>query len=95
MKVKVQYLGPMRVLAKKREEEIEIPLKSTVYELLLKLSNMYRESFKKEVFNDEKEVREGVIVNINGMSINQLEGVKTTLKIGDVVTLLPFFAGGG
>jgi len=96
MRVKVQYLGPVRVMLDKREEEVEVSLKTTVYELLRKLSNTYGEGFEREVFEDDGgSIRDGLIITVNGRAIGQLDGVRTSLKLGDVVTLLPLFAGGG
>ena len=96
MKIKVQYLGPVRVVVNKREEEIEISVKATIYDLLRKLSNVYGKTFEREVFEDNGEnVRDDLIVTVNGKVIKQLDGMRTRLKLGDVVSLLPIFAGGG
>ena len=96
MRVKVQYLGPIRALLSKKEEEVEVSLKTTIYELLKKLSNTYGTAFEREIFEDDrKNVRDELIVTVNGKAIGQLEGIRTNLKFGDVVTLLPLFAGGG
>lgn len=96
MRVKVQYLGPVRVIANKREEEVEVSLKATMYELLRKLSGLYGKAFEREVFEDDGEnIRDDLIVTINGTAVKQLEDMRTRLKLGDVVALLPIFAGGG
>ena len=96
MKIKVQYLGPVRVVVNKREEEIELSLKATIYELLRKLSDVYGKTFEREVFEDNGEnVRDDLIVTVNGKVIKQLDGVRTKVNLGDVVSLLPIFAGGG
>jgi MoaD family protein len=96
MKVTVHYLGPIRVILKKRDEEIEIDLKTTVLKLLRKLANAYGKVFQQEVFDDGgDQLRESLIVTINGKAIGQLNGMNTGLQSGDVVTLLPLFAGGG
>ena len=96
MKVKIRYLGPVRVMLNKKEEEMEVPVKITLVELLSKLSGLYGDRFREEVFeSDSKRIREGLVVTVNGIAIGQLSGVKTELKEGDAITLLPFFAGGG
>jgi len=96
MKIRIQYLGPVRVVVKKREEELEIALKSTIDELLRRLSKIYGKKFENEVFDDNTEkIREDLIVTINGKAIKQLDGASTRLRVGDVVSLLPIFAGGG
>ena len=92
----MQYLGPVRAMLNKREEEVEISLKTTVYELLRNLSNTYGKAFEDEIFEDDrKNVRDGLVVTVNGKAIGQIDGVQTGLKAGDVITLLPLFAGGG
>ena len=96
MRVKVKYIGPARVMLKKKEEDVEVSLKTTLSELLDKLANVYGEGFRNEVFEDDgKEVSKGLVVTVNGIAIGQLDGIQTKLREGDVVTLLPFLAGGG
>ena len=96
MRIKVQYLGPIRVLVNKREEEVEVALPSTISELLKRLADVYGKVFEKEVFEDNrKSIRDDLIVAVNGTAIKQLDGMKTELKGGDMISLLPIFAGGG
>lgn len=96
MKVTVQYLGQVSAVLNKRGEEVEVSSKTTVYALLKQLANRYGEVFEGEVFEkEEKAVREGLIVTVNGRAIGQLQGIKTRLNVKDVVTLLPLFTGGG
>jgi molybdopterin converting factor small subunit len=83
MKIKVQYLGPIRIILKKRDD-------------LRKLTNTYGKALHQEVFEDDgDQLRESLVVTINGKAIGQLNGTSTSLKPGDIVTLLPLFAGGG
>jgi len=96
MKVHVHYLGPVRVRLNKKEEEIDIPAKTSILDLLSDLSNTYGEWFRKEVLDDEgKNIREGMVITVNGVALGQLGGLAAQLKEGDEVMLLPFFAGGG
>lgn len=96
MRIKVQYLGPVRVIVNKREEEVEISPKATMCELLRGLSNTYGKAFEREVFEDGGDnVRDDLVVTVNGTAIRQLDGIGTRLKLGDIVALLPIFAGGG
>ncbi|MFH0749119.1 MAG: MoaD/ThiS family protein [Candidatus Bathyarchaeota archaeon] len=96
MKIKVQYLGPVRVVVNKREEDVEISSKPTIHNLLNRLSEMYGKPFERETFEEKGEnLRDDFIVTVNGTAIRQLNGMKTLLKTGDVVALLPIFAGGG
>ena len=96
MKIRVRYLGPVRVLLNKKEEELEVPVKTTLIEFLDRLASLYGDAFREEVLEtNSKAIREGLVVTVNGIAVNQLGGVKARLNDGDAVTLLPFFAGGG
>jgi len=96
MKVRVHYLGPVRVKLNKKEEDVGVSAKASVLDLLRGLSDTYGEWFRKEVLDDEeKNVREGLVITVNGIALGQLGGLAAKLKEGDEVMLLPFFAGGG
>ena len=96
MRVKVEYLGPIRVTLNKKEEIVEIPVKTTLQDLLNRLSSTYGKWFREEVFESKgKKIRDGLIVTVNGIAAGQTGGLKTILGEGDVVAILPFFAGGG
>lgn len=96
MRVKVRYLGPIRVILNKKEEEVDVPLKTTLTDLLGRLSGLYGDLFREEAFeSDGKTIKDGLVITVNGIAVNQLGGVRTRLNEGDAITLLPFFAGGG
>lgn len=96
MRVRVHYLGPVRVKLNKKEEEIIVPDKASVLDLLTDLSGIYGDWFRNEVLGDDgKSVREGLVITVNGIALGQLGGLGARLKGGDEVMLLPFFAGGG
>ncbi len=96
MDVKVQYLGQIRVIANRNEEELQIPSNAMVKELLQKLSDMYGKDFVSEVFQEDgKNLRDDLTVAVNGMAIRQLDYLNTRLNQNDIVTLFPIFPGGG
>lgn len=96
MKVKVQYLGPVRVRLNKKEEQVEVPGSLSLLSLLQRLCDSYGEWFRKEVLDDDgKNIGKGLVVTVNGIALGQVGGVEAKLKEGDIITLLPFFAGGG
>jgi len=96
MKIKVQYLGPITLIVRKREEELEIASRASVRELLSMLSSQYGKAFESEVLQDDGEnIRTGMAVTVNGKVIGQLDGMRTRLKMGDTIALLPLFLGGG
>ncbi|MEM3731012.1 MAG: MoaD family protein [Candidatus Bathyarchaeia archaeon] len=96
MRVKVEYLGHIRnIIRSEREEEVEIGEGSSIEDLLLKLSERYGETFKKAVYEPSStDVKANYIITVNGYLLNQLNGIKTKLKHGDHVILLPIVSGG-
>lgn len=96
MKVRVEYLGHLKnMLGSRREEEIEVEDGSSVSDLLIALSENHGESFKKAVYEaGGKDIKSNFIATVNGYLLNQLNGVKTKLKNGDHVVLMPIVSGG-
>jgi molybdopterin synthase sulfur carrier subunit len=96
LKVKVEFLGHVRsVIGSEREEEVEIGEDSSIADLLMMLSEKYGEPFKKAVYEKSgADVKSNYIITVNGYLLNQLNGVKTKLKNGDQVILLPIVSGG-
>lgn len=69
---------------------------SKVYDLFQYLAKRYGEHFKSYVFDPAgTEVRSDVLVNINDVPVQQIQGLETRLKEGDQVDVLPLFTGGG
>ena len=96
LKVKVEYLGHVKnIIGSWREEEVEIRDEASIADLLIVLSEKYGEPFKKAVYEKSgSDVKPNYIITVNGYLLNQLSGIKTKLKQGDHVTLLPIVSGG-
>ena len=95
LKVKVQYLGYIRNMLRKKEEAFELSEDAFLYELLNKLAGIYGEAFRREVFEPGlKDVKTGFVVTVNGALIGQLHGVNTRLNNGDSVILMTLMSGG-
>lgn len=96
LKVRVEYLGHIKnILGNKRIEEVEIADNSSVTDLLTALSEKHGEPFKKAVYESGgADVKSNFIATVNGYLLNQLSGVKTKLKNGDHVILMPVVSGG-
>jgi molybdopterin converting factor small subunit len=95
MRVHVRYLGPVRVLLQTREEPVDLPPRTSLLDLLHALSERYGPAFHKEVLDERDGLQESLLVTVNGTAIGQLGGLTLQLHDEDLVTLLPFFAGGG
>jgi MoaD family protein len=96
MKVRVSYFGFLRTKFDSTSEDIRMSKGSKVYDLFQYLANRYGEYFKSYVFDPVKiEVRSDVLVNINDVPVQQIQGLETRLNDGDQVDVLPLFTGGG
>jgi len=95
MKVKVHYLGYIKNMLEKKDEELDIRDGASLSELLNKLAGLYGQPFKKEVFEPGlKDLRTGFVVTVNGILMDQLNGVQTRLKEGDNIILMSLMSGG-
>ncbi|UCC57720.1 MAG: MoaD/ThiS family protein [Candidatus Bathyarchaeum sp.] len=95
MKVRVQYLGYIKNMVNKREEEFELGEEASLSDLLNKLAGVYGKAFRKEVYESGlKDVKTGFSVTVNGVLMGQLGGVDTKLGEGDNVILMSLMSGG-
>jgi len=95
VKVKVQYLGFIKNLIKRSEDEFELEEGVSLSELLNKIAGIYGKPFKKEVYEPSlKDMKMGFVVTVNGILMGQLNGVNTQLNNGDNVILMSLMSGG-
>ena len=95
MKVKVQYLGFIKNLIKRSEEEFELEEGASLTELLNKIAGIYGKPFKKEVYEPGlTDMKMGFVVTVNGILLGQLHGVDTQLNNGDSIILMSLMSGG-
>jgi len=95
MRIKVHYLGYIKNMLEKKDEELDIREGTTLSELLDKLAGLYGQPFKKEVFEPGlKDLKTGFVVTVNGILMGQINGVQTKLKEGDNIILMSLMSGG-
>lgn len=95
MKVRVQYLGYIRNMLRKEEDEFELADDTLLSDLLNKLAGIYGEAFRREVFEPGlRDVKTGFAVAVNGILMEQLGGVDTRLNDRDNVILMTLMSGG-
>jgi len=95
VRVTIEYLGFIRNMLSKRTEELELREGTRLKELLSKLSERYGADFKKQVYEPgQKDVKYGFVVTVNGVLMDQLNGVETQLKSGDHIILMSLMSGG-
>lgn len=96
MKVAVEYLGYIKqTLGIKQEESVKLEDGALVRDLLCVLAEKHGEPFRKDVYDPKSsDMKPHHILSVNGVLLNQLNGVETKLKDGDRVVLLPVVTGG-
>jgi MoaD family protein len=95
VKVNVHYLGFIKNLIKRSEDEFELKTGASLGDLLNKIAEIYGEPFKKEFYEPGlKDVKMGFVVTVNGTLMGQLNGVGTQLNNGDNVILMSLMSGG-
>lgn len=88
MNVNVLFFGRFRELAV-RDQVVSLKEGGRLADLLEHLSQEYGADFRNEVNNKEQ-----IHILVNGQFHNILEDMKTPLKDGDVVALMPLATGG-
>ncbi len=96
LNVSIEYLGYIKKkLGVERSEIICLNKKASVYDLLILLSKKYGDPFRKAVYNPKDlELKPYHMISVNGLLLNQLNGLKTELNDNDQVILMPIVSGG-
>ncbi len=96
MNVTVEYLGYIKqTLNAEHAELINLQEKATVRDLLVLLAEKHGEPFKKAVYDPkDADMKPHHILAVNGLILNQLDNLKTKLKDGDRIAVMPVVTGG-
>jgi len=90
MKVKVKILPfeHFNEMNSKKELEIDLPEKSTINALLLKLSGIFGELFQKYIYNSERlSLIQNTILILNDDVMQKTEDLNTELHDGDEIII--------
>ncbi len=93
IQLKINLFGVLRKFASNAIIEINLEEPATVESLLNKLSNNIN-GFNNLYKNQKKGIESGLIIVINNKEIGVLNGLRTFLKNGDMVDLIPIIHGG-
>jgi MoaD family protein len=75
--------------------EIDFPKESTIENFLAYMKERWRDDLYLHLFNPENDmVYPQVRIMVNGQTIQYLQGMKTVLKEGDEILILPLASGG-
>lgn len=96
MQVTVDYLGYIKgLLGVEQAEQIELKDSSLVRDLLVLLAEKHGEPFRKAIYEPNgADLKPSFILTVNGLLLNQLNGLDTALKEGNRVVLMPIVSGG-
>lgn len=94
IKVKVKFFTTLREIVGKKEEQVELSGSISLDSLLKQLSKKHGKEFEDYVYDELKNVRGHLQFLINGNSTSAMQGLKTKLKEGDQVAILPPVGGG-
>ena len=96
MKVTVEYLGYIKqTLGVEQGEHVELKNDALIRDLLTALAEKHGEPFQKAVYEPKDvDLKPHYIASVNGLLLNQLNGIETKLKDGDHVVFMPVVTGG-
>jgi molybdopterin synthase sulfur carrier subunit len=94
VKVTVRFFTTLREITGGKEEQVEFPKPVSVSAVLTKLSKKHGKDFDDYIFDELGDVRGHLQVLVNGRSVTTMNGLRTKLKDGDQVAILPPVGGG-
>ena len=92
-KVVFRTFGQLTKFSKDNQLDIDFN-GETVQDFLRELQNRMGDGIKPILYPDGKNLSPMIFILINGKNIQQLDGLKTKLNDGDIVSVLPVTAGG-
>jgi MoaD family protein len=95
MQIKVHYISLVKSYTNRSQDEINLPDGTALSGLLNKIAEAYGKEFQAEVYDPtKKEMKPTFVTMVNGILMDQLQGVNTPLKDGDNVILMALMTGG-
>ena len=94
MKIKIKFFTTLREITGKKEEIADLVDGTNVSDLLRFLSIRYGEAFAKYMYDEKTGVHNYLQILVNGNSITTLQELKTQLKDGDTLAIIPPVGGG-
>lgn len=94
-RIRLRFLSTIKELVEKNYESLEVDARATVEDLLRQLLTRYNNNVVNLVFQeDKKSIRNDILILVNDVDINALDGLETLLSENDDVALMPIAHGG-
>ena len=95
MKIKVHYISLVKTFTKTSEDEFNLDESTNLSDVLLRVANKYGKPFTTEVYDPvNQEIKSTFVAMVNGIHMDQLNGICTALKDGDNIILMSLVTGG-
>jgi molybdopterin converting factor small subunit len=95
MKVKVQYISLVKSFTKTNQDDFNLGEASLLVDVLQNVADKYGKPFTQEVYDPQcREMKSTFVAMVNGVLMDQLQGVNTPLKDGDSIILMSLMTGG-
>ena len=95
MKVKIHYLSIVKSFTKTSQDEFDLKEGTPLSQALSLVAEKYGKPFTQEVYDPEhKEMKSTFVAMVNGVLMDQLQGINTPLKDGDNIILMSLMTGG-
>ena len=95
MKITIHAILGIKEVIGRKITEIDLPAESTVEDFIAYMEKRWGDQLASHLFDPkDRTVLPHVRIMVNGQTIQYLQGMKTLLKEGDEVLLLPPASGG-
>jgi len=95
MKIRVHYISLVKSFTKTSEDDFNVAEGSVLSDVLQNVADKYGKPFTQEVYDPKcLEMKATFVAMVNGVLMDQLQGVNTSLKDGDNIILMALMTGG-
>ena len=92
--IKVKFFATIRLVTGVSEIDIKVTSPVTVSQLIEIASKILKKDLKSELLENDREIKHGTIILLNGKNILHIDKLNTLIKDNDTVSIFPP-AGGG
>ncbi len=94
MKIKVHYISLVKSLTKNSQDVFEVKDGIVLSDLLDQVAKKYGQPFSEVYDPTNREIKSTFVAMVNGVHMDQLQGMNTLLKDDDNIILMSLVTGG-